>query len=97
MLIYLHGGGNHEMSATPFGDQNIVDALASRGVLVVTLNYRLHFLGDCFHEPPLFRAPHTELELTLPLYVLCEEKSLRQLQLQLQLRVRRPLHFEREH
>ena len=52
MLVWLHGGGNR----FGYGGQDIHDGrnLASRGIIVVTLNYRLGALGFLAH-PELCR------------------------------------------
>jgi carboxylesterase type B len=45
VMIFIHGGGFISGSAKSFGDVNICENLASRQVIVVTIQYRLNLYG----------------------------------------------------
>ncbi len=48
VMFWVHGGGFTMGSADLFDAEGIAENLASRGVLVVTINYRLGALGKNF-------------------------------------------------
>jgi carboxylesterase type B len=45
VLFYIHGGGFLLDSSTILGDENICKYMSYRGLIVVTVNYRLGFFG----------------------------------------------------
>lgn len=56
VMVYLHGGGNR---AGGSGDEGIAGAeLAKRGVVVVSVNYRLGLLGFFAHPELTRESPH---------------------------------------
>uniref|UniRef100_F1L145 Carboxylic ester hydrolase n=1 Tax=Ascaris suum TaxID=6253 RepID=F1L145_ASCSU len=45
VVVFIHGGGFMFSSSRPYGYETICDNFVSEGVIFVTLNYRLGFLG----------------------------------------------------
>src|ERR1035438_4136873 len=56
VMVWLHGGSNRVGSGTE--DSYDGSALASHGVIVVTLNYRLGVLGFFAHPELTAESPH---------------------------------------
>jgi para-nitrobenzyl esterase len=48
VMFYIHGGGYNFGSSVEYGDIGIADNLVAKGVIVVTINYRLGPYGELF-------------------------------------------------
>ncbi len=44
-MVFVHGGGFIAGSASGFPEEGIITDLVSKGVILVTINYRLGALG----------------------------------------------------
>ncbi len=45
VAVYLHGGAFNHRSGAGLGDQNLIDLFVTKGIVFVTVNYRLGVMG----------------------------------------------------